>query len=1810
MLNMKNKIIGSILVIILVMQILMPLVLGAQSEQVVNDEDIDVTEDTVEDKNEIQFEDSNLKDYMIKNYDADADGEITEYDMNQITEINIDESLTSIKGLEYLKNVETIRLYNCCRDISPLTNLENLKTLYLGGTDINVEQLGDFPNLENLSISMYYIDSTDNYDYSKIAEYTNLKELTISNSKGFDCSILENLKNLETLYLQGGIIKNYEQIGNVPTLKTLYMTNMKGIVTNIEFISNLTKLTTLDLRDNNITNIEPLENLMELTNVNLTQNSINPEEEGNKRTIEALKQRDVNLVIDEYDKTINITFVHEEMKKQLIQQGYDINKDNELSTYEMQQIYSFTSYTAGIKSIEDLKYATNLNYLSLLALEENKIDITPLSNLTNLQTIEMTGSNIEWGDFSALKNLTNLKNLKISIYSSAGQTTQTTMDFEGLKANTNLDTFSIAGDYLNISDALTLNNLRELSITQQLRYVQDDIIDLTPIKDFERLEKLYVYGNVSNVNSIYENNNIIDLTINDADTNDKKALDVTGIENMTNLKNLSISGYLEDVTSLKQLNNLDRFSLTSGTCYGESGEVYCLEDEKLVDLVQSIVAKEIRLSGAYKAQIGRFEKGREQTLDLKNAGKLLNAISTEGNKLYDSNYSANVVNSYLGNATISTDKKIVLKCDEVGTQSNQLYINSNIFSGNLYIDWQVYENGDTTTEIEIKDNNLKKYLLDNFDIDNDDRFTENDAINIDTININNMQISNLEGLESCINLKNIFAENNNITSLEPLRNLENLKQFNFNNNQIKDISPLANKDKITEICSIANNLIEDITPLKSAKNNLYNLFNFAGNYVDISDGTENRKAIEGKAENDFELKYTVTLFEMTQKYGSIDERDDVLDIKDTLKQKFIEYGIDKNSDGQITKGELNDFNSEEVYGEGGTYNNYKMDLSNMELEDKDIECLSYLSCISELDLSNNNLRDVSPITYIKNVRKLNLSNNNVDINTLTNKGYLIEINLSNNNITDISALDKLGYDSGFYGWGAGGDSELRTLKIDLSYNDITNINVIKNIRRIAKLDLSHNKIIDISPLKDYDFYCYEYDGQVNEMLEYFEGIDVSYNNIDINKEGNKQAIKVFEDKGVKLIYDNQTVTNPDEYIGDINSELVQFNVGQAGGATYVSGEIIYVEWVNGQSTVPKVAPKMRFKSTDGTVDMEAFVTSTGTNTYYFDRYIEGIDTSKKYYFEIESGDPNNISTSNKMNVYFSGTKFEDTVVGRYKSKRIRLKGQEITFEDDTYVGNINSELVQFNVGQSGGATYVSGELIYVEWVDGKSTVPEVAPKMRFKSTDGTIDMEAFVTSTGTNTYYFDRYIEGIDTSKKYYFEIESGDPRNVSTSNKMNVYFSGTKFEDTVPGKYKDKRIRLKGQEITFEDDTYVGNINSELVQFNVGQSGGATYVSGEIIYVEWVDGKSTVPEVAPKMRFKSTDGTIDMEAFVTSTGTNTYYFDRYIEGIDTSKKYYFEIESGDPRNVSTSNKMNVYFSGTKFENTVAGKYKDKRIRLKGQEITFEDDTYVGNINSQLVQLNVGEANGATYLSGEIIYVEWVDGKSTVPEVAPKMRFKSTDGTVDMEVFVTSTGTNTYYFDRYIEGISLDKQYYFEIESGDSRNISENKKMTVLFLGEFENKIIGAYGIEKMVVLENNTIVFKPLDKSFPVIMNANEQETFDLVNQQRIANGVAPLQIDSRLQLLARKKAEDMVANGYFDHQSPTYGSPFDMMNTAGIYYYTASENIAGGYSNSLVVTLWMNSTEGHRENILNSSFNYTGVGVVEGGPYGRMYVQIFIGV
>ena len=141
----------------------------------------------------------------------------------------------------------------------------------------------------------------------------------------------------------------------------------------------------------------------------------------------------------------------------------------------------------------------------------------------------------------------------------------------------------------------------------------------------------------------------------------------------------------------------------------------------------------------------------------------------------------------------------------------------------------------------------------------------------------------------------------------------------------------------------------------------------------------------------------------------------------------------------------------------------------------------------------------------------------------------------------------------------------------------------------------------------------------------------------------------------------------------------------------------------------------------------------------------------------------------------------------------------------------------------------------------------------------------------------------------------------------------------------------------------------------------------------------------------------------------------------------------------------------------------------------------------------------------------------------------------------------------------------------------------------------------------NNNETQKPADKPAEETKSLSEfeQRVVDLTNAERAKQGLPALKVDTELSKVARIKSEDMQKNNYFDHNSPTYGSPFDMMKKFGISYTSAGENIAQGQRTpEEVVQAWMNSA-GHRANILNSSYTHIGVGYVENGNY---WTQQFI--
>jgi uncharacterized YkwD family protein/spore coat assembly protein SafA len=122
------------------------------------------------------------------------------------------------------------------------------------------------------------------------------------------------------------------------------------------------------------------------------------------------------------------------------------------------------------------------------------------------------------------------------------------------------------------------------------------------------------------------------------------------------------------------------------------------------------------------------------------------------------------------------------------------------------------------------------------------------------------------------------------------------------------------------------------------------------------------------------------------------------------------------------------------------------------------------------------------------------------------------------------------------------------------------------------------------------------------------------------------------------------------------------------------------------------------------------------------------------------------------------------------------------------------------------------------------------------------------------------------------------------------------------------------------------------------------------------------------------------------------------------------------------------------------------------------------------------------------------------------------------------------------------------------------------------------------------------------------EAEVVKLINAERTKRGLTALTTNWQLARVARYKSQDMINKKYFSHTSPTYGSPFNMMENFGLKFSAAAENIAYGQKTpQQVVTAWMNSP-GHKANILSASCTQTGVGAAKKADGTLYWTQMFM--
>lgn len=139
---------------------------------------------------------------------------------------------------------------------------------------------------------------------------------------------------------------------------------------------------------------------------------------------------------------------------------------------------------------------------------------------------------------------------------------------------------------------------------------------------------------------------------------------------------------------------------------------------------------------------------------------------------------------------------------------------------------------------------------------------------------------------------------------------------------------------------------------------------------------------------------------------------------------------------------------------------------------------------------------------------------------------------------------------------------------------------------------------------------------------------------------------------------------------------------------------------------------------------------------------------------------------------------------------------------------------------------------------------------------------------------------------------------------------------------------------------------------------------------------------------------------------------------------------------------------------------------------------------------------------------------------------------------------------------------------------------------------------------EGMRINFGPLGRLVPD--PAAEEKMLELVNREREKEGLRPLKFDEHLRDVARMHSQEMFQLGYFGHNSPTHGSPFDRMREEGVRFALAGENLAYAPNVQIAHEGLMNSP-GHRANILRGEFGRVGIGVIKSEFRGSMFSQEF---
>jgi Leucine-rich repeat (LRR) protein len=239
----------------------------------------------------VTIPDMNLKAALNYLLNKIPGADITKSELESFETLDLSgKDIQSLEGLQYAVNLKelSLRSNNYIKDLGPLSNLHNLKKLFIGGnqikdltplqeTDLTHLDISDNP-LQNINIlsaftNLTYLEAAGNQitDLNPLSNLTQLTSLFLDGNQISDISPLSSLVNLSLLGLSDNQISDISTIANMPELRILYLAS--NDISDISPLAN-TILGDIILADNQIEDITPLAGLTSMYSLNLTSNKI------------------------------------------------------------------------------------------------------------------------------------------------------------------------------------------------------------------------------------------------------------------------------------------------------------------------------------------------------------------------------------------------------------------------------------------------------------------------------------------------------------------------------------------------------------------------------------------------------------------------------------------------------------------------------------------------------------------------------------------------------------------------------------------------------------------------------------------------------------------------------------------------------------------------------------------------------------------------------------------------------------------------------------------------------------------------------------------------------------------------------------------------------------------------------------------------------------------------------------------------------------------------------------------------------------------------------------------------------------------------------------------------------------------------------------------------------------------------------------------------------------------------------------------------------------------------------------------------